>query len=93
LRRGTSFPDPLAVSAFFLRPSKPGAAGVRTEIARGGRRVATGEARLLQDGTETVRVVATFTDLDAASGRTLVFCWRSALVEGGAEQAEGRGPA
>ena len=72
LRGVLPFPDPLAVSAFFLRPTTSGVAEIRTEVARIGRRVATGEARLLQDGTETVRVVASFTNLDTASGRTLV---------------------
>lgn len=72
LRRSMPFPDPFAISAFFLRPTAAGPALVTTEIARVGRRVATGEARLSQNGVETVRAVATFTDLAAATGRTLV---------------------
>lgn len=72
LRRDMPFPDPLVVSAFFLQRVTPGPAEVRTEIARSGRRVATGEARLLRDGKEAVRVMATFTDLDQATGRTLM---------------------
>ena len=72
LHRSMPFPDPFAVSAFFLRPTTAGPALVTTEIARVGRRVATGEARLSQNGVETVRAVATFTDLAAATGRTLV---------------------
>lgn len=63
-------PDPLVVSAYFLRPGAVGLAEVRTEVARAGRRVATGEARLLQDGREVVRLLATFGDLAAATGRT-----------------------
>lgn len=66
------FPDPLVVSASYLRRLDAGSAEVRTDVARTGRRVATGEARLVRDGEEAVRVVATFTDLAAASGRTLV---------------------
>jgi acyl-CoA thioesterase len=72
LRRVLPFPDPLTVAAFFLRPARPGPAEVRTEVVRAGRRLATGEARLLQEGAEVVRAVATFTELGAASGRALV---------------------
>jgi acyl-CoA thioesterase len=62
-------PDPVVVSATFLRPSAPGPAEVATEVVRAGRRVATGEARLVQNGKEIVRAVATFADLDRASDR------------------------
>jgi acyl-CoA thioesterase len=72
LQREVTLPDPLAVSAFFLRPAAPGSAVVRTEVARTGRRVATGEARLVQDDREIVRAVASFADLSQATGRTLV---------------------
>ncbi len=66
------FPDPLAVSAFFLRPATPGPVQLHTELARAGKRVATGEARLWRGDQEIVRVVASFTDLAQAQGRTLV---------------------
>ena len=72
LRRDLPFPDPLVASATYLRPAATGPAEVHTEVVRAGRRVATGEARLIQGGKETVRVVATFGDLDAANGRTEV---------------------
>jgi acyl-CoA thioesterase len=72
LRRDLPFPDPLVASASYLRPAAVGPAEVATEIARAGRRVATGEARLVQGGKEIVRVVATFGDLAAAHGRTEV---------------------
>jgi acyl-CoA thioesterase len=65
-------PDPLAVSAFFQRRVLPGAAEVHTEVARSGRRLATGEARLLQGGREAVRVVASFADLSQAAGPTSI---------------------
>jgi acyl-CoA thioesterase len=70
LRRELPFPDPLVTSASYLRPGATGPAEVHTEVVRAGRRVATGEARLVQGGKEIVRVVATFGDLAAASGRT-----------------------
>jgi len=66
-------PDPLVVSAYFLRPGAVGPAEVRTEVVRSGRRTATGESTLHQDGREIVRLVATFGDLDRASGRTVSF--------------------
>jgi acyl-CoA thioesterase len=64
-------PDPVVASATYLRPGRAGAATIETEVARTGRRVGTGEARLSQDGKEIVRVVATFADLASANGRTL----------------------
>jgi Acyl-CoA thioesterase len=68
-----SHPDPLVVSAYFLRPGTVGPAELRTEVVRAGRRIATGEAHLVQDGKEAVRVVANFADLGSAQGRTEVF--------------------
>ena len=72
LQADLPFPDPLVTSAHFLRPGAVGPAEVRTEVVRAGRRVATGEARLVQDGREIVRVLATFGDLGQADGRTLM---------------------
>jgi acyl-CoA thioesterase len=66
-------PDPLVVSAYFLRAGAIGPAEVRTELARSGRRTATGASTLHQDGREVVRLVATFGDLTRASGRTAEF--------------------
>ena len=66
-------PDPLVVSAYFLRPGAVGAAEVRTEVVRSGRRTATGQSTLHQDGREIVRLVATFGDLHDSSGRTAEF--------------------
>ena len=65
-------PDPVVVSATYLRPARTGPAEIRTETARAGRRLATGEARLMQDGKEIVRAVATFADLATAEGPTLM---------------------
>jgi len=72
LARTLDKPDPLAVSAFFQRRVLPGPAEVDVDLARSGRRLATGEARLLQGGQEAVRVVASFADLSQAGGPTLV---------------------
>jgi acyl-CoA thioesterase len=79
LARVMPMPDPLVVSAFFLRPTLPGPVEVATELARGGRRIATGAARVIQDGKETVRVTAAFADLAAAGGRTVMLGEKPAL--------------
>jgi acyl-CoA thioesterase len=73
LRGSMPFPDPIVLSAFFLRPGQSGPADVETELVRAGRTMATGEAKLIQDGKERVRIVATYSDLAGATGRTAVF--------------------
>src|SRR5690606_6245777 len=50
-----------------------GPAALNTEVVRVGRRIATGQVTMTQGGKETVRVVANFTDLASARGRTEVF--------------------
>ena len=65
-------PDPLAVSAFFLRPAAPGPARITTEVVRTGRRLGTGQVSLIQDEKEVLRAIASFTDLARAGGRTVL---------------------
>jgi acyl-CoA thioesterase len=72
LQADMPFPDPLVTSAHFLRPGLVGPAHITTEVVRAGRRVATGQASLLQEDREIVRLLATFGDLDQANGRTHV---------------------
>ncbi|WP_373287073.1 thioesterase family protein [Wenjunlia tyrosinilytica] len=60
--------DPFSVSAYYLTPSLPGPAVVRTEVVRTGRTMSTGQASLFQtddDGNEVerLRVVAHHRDL------------------------------
>jgi acyl-CoA thioesterase len=69
-RAESAHPDPVAVSATFLSRVRFGAAEVLVEPIRSGRRLSAVESRLVQDGKERVRVVATFAELAAASGRT-----------------------
>ena len=57
------FPDPLAVSGFFLRPGVPGPAHVSTSLLRTGRTTAFGEATLSCSGRDTLRITAAFTKL------------------------------
>jgi acyl-CoA thioesterase len=57
-------PDPLVVSAHFLRPGQAGQAGaVTTELIRTGQRHATAQARLSQGGKEIISAVGTYTTL------------------------------
>jgi acyl-CoA thioesterase len=64
-------PDPLSITAHYLRPTSPGPGRVEIEVVRSSRRHTHLHARLVQD-TERVRVLAVFGDLDAAEGLTLV---------------------
>ncbi|GAA0582683.1 thioesterase family protein [Actinomadura livida] len=67
------YPDPLSVSAYFLRPVEVGSAEARTEVAHTGRRMATGQVSLVQGGEEKLRAIATFADLDRVDGITSMF--------------------
>ncbi|WP_408057837.1 thioesterase family protein [Streptomyces violaceus] len=71
LQERSAHPDPLVVSAFFLRPGSSGSAEIQVESAREGRRTSTREARMWQGGVEILRIVATFSDFDQADGRSL----------------------
>jgi acyl-CoA thioesterase len=62
------FPDPLVMSAFYLRPGSHGPGEIRTSVLRAGKTTAFGQASLWQGGKERVRATAAFTDL-SASGR------------------------
>ncbi len=66
------FPDPLVVSASFMRPVEKGQAEIHTEMLRTGRRMATGEAQLIQGGKPAVHTVASFADLELGQGPSLV---------------------
>lgn len=62
----------------------PGPVEVRTDSARRGRRLSTGEARLHQDNQELVRTTATFADLAQSQGLTAVLAEKPDLPEPGA---------
>src|SRR6201996_7133861 len=63
------FPDPLTVSAFFLRPGTPGPAEIRTEVIQSGRPPAFGQASLYSGGKQVIRATGAYTDLAAAAAR------------------------
>lgn len=66
-------PDPISVTSYFLRPATVGPATIRTELTRAGRRIATGEATVAQNGTDIARVIASYADLEKLTGRTVLF--------------------
>jgi acyl-CoA thioesterase len=72
MRIEAAHPDPIAVSATYLSRVRFGPAEVLVEPLRGGRRLSSVAGRLVQNGKERVRVVASFADLVTASGRTEV---------------------
>ncbi|MDP9117871.1 MAG: thioesterase family protein [Actinomycetota bacterium] len=72
LRAESPHPDPVVVSATYLSRVRFGPAVVEVEPVRHGRRLWAAQARLVQEGKERVRVVASFADLAGATGRTEV---------------------
>ncbi len=83
LRQEMSHPDPLVVSAFFMRPAAPGPASIHAEFSHSGRRHATGTASLVQNDKDVVRATATFVDLSRSSGRTHVITKAAATATRG----------
>ena len=63
-------PDPVTLTAHFLRPAVVGPVEVTTEVVKAGRRHTTVQASLLQDGVEKVRLLGAFGDLSTAEGPT-----------------------
>ncbi|UCE85993.1 MAG: thioesterase family protein [Deltaproteobacteria bacterium] len=62
-------PDPVALTAHFLAPGKPGAVSVETEVARAGRRFATVTGSLTDaEGRAIVQLLGTFGELVGAEG-------------------------
>lgn len=67
LRRDVDRPDPLSVTAHYLRASTPGPVTVHVEIIKVGRTYSTAMARMVQAGNESVRILATYGDLSSMS--------------------------
>lgn len=72
IRDHVEAPDPLSVTAHYLRPSIPGAASLAVETVKVGRTYTTVESRLSQGGKECVRVLGTYGDLEAGDGPLFV---------------------
>lgn len=73
LRAQMPVPDPLVVAAFFLERVSPGPVELHTHVVRSGKRTATGGVSVFHNGSEAMRVFATFADLDRLTGPVAVF--------------------
>ena len=73
VRKTLSAPDPLTVTAHYLRASVAGPVRVEVETIKIGRQYSTASARLVQNDKENVRLLATYGDLGAQSGPVHVF--------------------
>lgn len=78
-------PHPFSVTTHFLSVARPGPAEVRAEVLREGRGHSTAEARVLQEGREVLRTIATFGDLGAIRGPTRVEVQMPAVLAAGAD--------
>ena len=65
--RETTHLHPVATSAHFLAPTRPGIAQVRVEVLRTGRTACTVRAALVQDGAETVVAHVTSATLEGVA--------------------------
>jgi acyl-CoA thioesterase len=63
--------QPLTTTMHYLRPTAVGDIDVVVEIVKRGKRYDTGAARLIQNGKECARVLATFGTIDDASADAL----------------------
>lgn len=72
MRAEVPHPHPLTVTAHYLGPCRTGPAEVEVEVVKSGRTLSTATARLVQEGRERLLVLASFGDLGAAVGPTLV---------------------
>ena len=59
-------PDPITMSAHFVRPGRVGPAQVLTETIKAGRTLATVRADLVQEGSVSLATITTFGDLGSA---------------------------
>jgi len=69
---GVPHPDPITVTTHYLRSPVPGPVSIDVEVLRSGKRHTTAMARMEQEGTERLRMLATFGDLSASGGRSSV---------------------
>jgi acyl-CoA thioesterase len=60
LEKKITHPDPLSATAHYMKATRPGPAEIQVELVKSGKSFSTAEARLVQDGSERVRVLATY---------------------------------
>jgi acyl-CoA thioesterase len=72
LQRSLPALAPLTLTAHYLRPARPGPVDVHVDVIKQGKRYATATARLLQEGGEIARLLATFGTLSPDAEGALV---------------------
>ena len=72
LRKTSPYPDALTATAHYLKAPAPGPVDIPTELIRTGRSHASLEGRLVQGGSERLRLLATFGDLARADGPSVI---------------------
>ncbi len=65
---GADHPHPVTITAHYLRPGSEGAVVVDAQHVRSGRTLTTVTGQLVQQGTERLRLLGAFGNLDKASG-------------------------
>lgn len=65
LQAHTGRPDPVTISAHYLRPGRPGPVTVHCDIVKEGKRFTNALARLESNGQPLLQVLAAFSDLSA----------------------------
>lgn len=65
-------PDPLTITAHYLRPVQAGPVSVEATVVKAGRRLSTVSAQLIQNEQPALQLVGSFGDVTAMSGMTLV---------------------
>lgn len=68
LRDHLEHPDPFSITGHFLKPVTPGPATITVDTLKVGKAISFGQARLLQDDQERLRVTTAYGDLDSRSG-------------------------
>lgn len=68
----TAHPDPLSVTAHYLRPGGAGPADIAVEIVRTGRKLTTLRSSFVQGGKEKLEILATFGRLADAAGPSAI---------------------
>ncbi|MFQ5948988.1 MAG: thioesterase family protein [Acidimicrobiia bacterium] len=72
LERALPHPHPVTATAHYLRRTEPGGVDIEVETVRRGTSLSTGQAKLVQEGRERVRLLATYRDLSSLQGATAV---------------------
>jgi acyl-CoA thioesterase len=73
LKDAQTHPDPVTITAHFLRPGSPGAVTIDTELLKNGRRMSFGRAVLRQGDKPVLAMTAAFGDVAALAGDTQVY--------------------